>query len=139
MQRVFISFDFDNDADLKNALVGQARYPNSPFEIADWSVKEPFTGNWKTKVRERIKRTSVTVVICGHRTKTAQGVAAELQISRDLGKPYFLLAGRKDNRYTKPTTALRSDRVYDWTWRNLEAFFAVRRQSIYLEREKYLP
>ena len=103
------------------------RYPNSPFDIADWSVKEPFTGNWKAKVQERIKRTSVTVVICGHRTHTAQGVAAELQISRDLGKPYFLLIGRKDNRYTRPTTALRTDKVYDWSWRNLEALFAGRR------------
>ena len=55
MQRVFISFDFDHDEDLKNALVGQAKYPNSPFEIADWSVKEPFTGNWKAKVQDRIK------------------------------------------------------------------------------------
>ena len=127
MQRVFISFDFDNDEDLKNALVGQARYPNSPFEIADWSVKEPFTGNWQAKVRERIKRIGVTVVICGHWTHTARGVAAELQISRELGKPYFLLIGRKDNRYRKPTTAFRNDKVYDWTWRNLEALFAGRR------------
>ena len=127
MQRVFISFDFDNDEDLKNALVGQARYPNSPFEIADWSVKEPFTGNWQAKVLERIKRTSVTLVICGHWTHTARGVAAELQISRELGKPYFLLLGRKDNRYMKPTAALSTDKVYDWTWRNLEALFAGRR------------
>ena len=40
MKRVFISFDFDHDNDLRNALVGQAKYPNSPFEIADASVKE---------------------------------------------------------------------------------------------------
>ena len=63
MQRVFISFDYDNDSDLKNALVGQARYPNSPFEIADWSVKEPLSGNWQAKVAERMKRTSV---VAGH-------------------------------------------------------------------------
>ena len=31
MQRVFISFDYDNDADLKNALVGQAKYPQLSF------------------------------------------------------------------------------------------------------------
>ena len=62
MQRVFISFDYNNDAELKNALVGQAKYPNSPFEIADWSVKEPFSGNWQAKVQERMKRTSVVVV-----------------------------------------------------------------------------
>ena len=107
--------------------MGQARYPNSPFEIADWSVKEPFTGNWQAKVLERIKRTSATLVICGHWTHTDRGVAAELQISRELRKPYFLLVGRKDNRYMTPTTALPTDKVYDWTWRNLEALFAGRR------------
>ena len=32
-KRAFISFDYDNDKDLRNALVGQAKYPNSPFEI----------------------------------------------------------------------------------------------------------
>ena len=83
-----------------------------------------FTGNWQANVQERIKRTSVTVVIYGHRTHTAKGVAAELRISRDLGKPYFLLIGREDDRYKKPTTALLTDKVYDWTWRNLETPFA---------------
>ena len=127
MQRVFISFDYDNDSDLKNALVGQAKYPNSPFEIADWSVKEPFTGNWQAKVRERIKRTSLTVVMCGQRTHTAKGVAVELQISRELGKPYFLLSGRKGNGNTKPTTALPKDKVYTWTWDNLVKLLAGQR------------
>ena len=103
MRRVFISFDYDNDFDLKSALVGQAKYPDSPFEIADWSVKEPFTGNWEAKVKERIKATSLTLVICGHKTHTAKGVAVELRISRlELGKPYFLLSGRKDHKNTKP-------------------------------------
>ena len=37
---VFISFDYDHDQDLKTLLVGQANNPDSPFEIADWSVKE---------------------------------------------------------------------------------------------------
>jgi hypothetical protein len=48
-KRVFISFDFDHDEDLRNLLVGQARNPDSPFEIADWSVKEPLAGNWKER------------------------------------------------------------------------------------------
>jgi hypothetical protein len=37
--RVFTGFDFDHDEDLRNLLVGQARLPDSPFELADWSVK----------------------------------------------------------------------------------------------------
>ena len=127
MQRVFISFDYDHDEDLKNALVGQAKYPNSPFEMADWSVKEPLSGNWQAKVAERMKRTSVVAVMCGHWTHTARGVAAEVKIAQQLGKPYFLLAGRKEGNNTKPTTAKPSDKAYNWTWKNLVALLEGRR------------
>ena len=127
MQRVFISFDYDNDVDLKNALVGQARYPNSPFEIADWSVKEPLSGNWQAKVAERMKRTSVVAVMCGYRTHTARGVAAEVRIAQQLGKPYFLLAGRSQGSNRKPTSATSRDKMYNWTWSNLKALLAGNR------------
>jgi hypothetical protein len=119
-KRVFISFDFDHDEDLRNLLVGQAKNPDSPFDIADWSVKEPLTGNWKEKVRERIRRTDLTIVICGEWTHTATGVAEELRITREEGKPYFLLWGRADKKCTKPKTALESDKIYKWTWDNLK-------------------
>jgi hypothetical protein len=44
--RVFTSFDFDHDEDLRYLLVGQAKNPDSPFELGDWSVKEHMTGDW---------------------------------------------------------------------------------------------
>lgn len=119
-KRVFISFDFENDEDLRNLLVGQAKNPDSPFEIADWSLKEPLTGNWKEKIRERIRRTDLTIVICGEWTHKATGVAEELSITRDEKKPYFLLWGRSGKRCTKPNTALDSDKIYAWTWDNLK-------------------
>jgi hypothetical protein len=117
--RVYISFDYDNDLDLKNALVGQSRLPDSPFEIADWSIKEP-SSDWKQKARERIRRVDVVAVICGHHTDTAVGVNEEIRIARDEGKPYFLLAGRAAGTSKKPTAALPSDKIYDWTWDNLK-------------------
>ena len=120
-KRVFISFDFDHDEDLRNLLVGQSRHPGTPFEIQDWSVKEPMTGNWREKVRQRIRCTDVAIVICGRYTHTASGVAAELGIVREEGKPYFLLAGRSGVSCTKPTTAQTWDKVYNWTWDNLRA------------------
>lgn len=118
-KRAFISFDFDHDEDLRNLLVGQPN-PDSPFDIADWSVKEPLTGNWKEKVRERIRSTDLTIVICGEWTHTAMGVAEELRITREEGKPYFLLWGRSENNCTKPKTARDSDKIYKWTWDNLK-------------------
>ena len=119
-KRVFISFDYDHDEELKNALVGQSKYDNSPFDFSDWSVKEPLSGDWKEKVRSRIRRVDVVAVLCGHHTHTADGVADEVRIAHEEGKPYFLLRGRHSGICTKPRTALESDRVQAWSWENLE-------------------
>jgi hypothetical protein len=90
-------------------------------------VKEPFTGDWKAKVRQRIRQTDFTIVVCGAYTHTATGVATELDITREEGKPYFLLWGRPDRTCTKPTSALPADTIYKWTWDNLKALVAGNR------------
>jgi hypothetical protein len=120
-QRVYISFDYDHDDDLKTLLVGQAKHADSPFEIADWSIKEAVTQDWKETARKRIRAVDVVAVICGHYTNTASGVAAELSIAQDETVPYFLLAGRAAGGNKRPTTAKPEDKLYDWTWPNLKA------------------
>lgn len=119
-KRVFISYDFDNDKNVRYALEGQARRSDSPFEIIDWSLNEVAPErNWEQKARERIKRAQVVIVMCGYKTHLAQGVAKELTIARQEGKPYFLLGRDSSQNCTKPTTALPLDKVYQWTWDNL--------------------
>ena len=118
--RVFISFDYDHDEDLKNMLVGQSRNEDSPFEIADYSVKEPLTGDWKEKVRKKIKLVSVVAVICGEHTDKATGVAAEVKIAQEEKIAYFLLWGRPDKTVKKPSAAKDGDKIYGWTWDNLK-------------------
>jgi hypothetical protein len=120
-KRVFTSFDFDHDEDLRNLLIGQTKHPDSPFDLADWSVKEPITGNWKEKVRTRIRSVDQVVVICGEHTDTATGVAAELAIVQEEKKPYFLLWGRTNKTCKKPKGAKDGDKIYNWTWDNLKA------------------
>ncbi len=119
-KRVFISFDYDHDLDLKNLLVGQAKNDDSPFEITDWSVKEEISGDWKSKVRERIKKVDVVAVICGQYTDTATGVSVELRIAQEEDVPYFLLWGRSGKTCKKPKSAKQSDEIYKWTWDNLK-------------------
>lgn len=121
VKKVFISYDFDNDSFLKEALVGQAENEDTPFQIIDQSLKEALTGDWKTKIRPRINRSDLVVVMCGQKTHTATGVAAELQIAQELGKPYFLLKGYGEKNCTRPTSATASDKMYSWTWDNLKA------------------
>lgn len=120
-KRTFISFDYDHDLDLKTLLVGQAKNPDTPFEIADFSIKEPILQAWKDKARTRIKGCDVVIVICGEHTDTATGVAAELKIAQEEQVAYFLLWGRSDKTCVKPTSAKASDKIYKWTWDNLKA------------------
>lgn len=118
--RVFTSFDYDHDEDLRTLLVNQSKWEDSPFEMADWSVKEPMTGDWKDKVRRRIRRVDQMVVLCGQHTDTATGVSVEVTIAEEESIPYFLLKGRKDKTCTKPKAAHSSDKIYNWTWDNLK-------------------
>ena len=58
--------------------------------MADWSVKEPMTGDWKEKVKTRIKRCNLVAVICGEYTDTAPGVSVEITIAQEESISYFL-------------------------------------------------
>lgn len=119
-KRVFISFDYDHDSDIKGSLVGQAKLPDSPFEIVDMSIKEAIASNWKANARKRIKSCDCVIVLCGAHTSSAKGVAAELTITQEENMPYFLLCGREDGKVQKPSSARREDKIYKWTWKNIK-------------------
>lgn len=119
-KRVFISFDIDNDSGAKAMLAGQAKFPDSPFDFTDASVKDHLPGDWKDKVRRRMSNIDVVIVLCGEKTHTANGVAEEVTIVQEEKKPHFYLAAYGDKFCTKPTTARSTDTVYKWTWDNLK-------------------
>ncbi len=126
-KRVFISFDIDHDDGARKMLAGQAKLPDSPFDFKDNSVKYHLTGDWEQKVRRRMDNVDLVIVLCGTKTHTATGVAAELRISKEKDKPYFLLAAYSDKQCTKPTTASSTDKLYKWTWPNLKNLIAGNR------------
>lgn len=119
--RVFISFDFDNDEALRMLLVGQARNPDTPFDLADHSNKYHLTGDWEAKTRIKIKGCDVVCVICGEKTDTATGVGREVRMAQELGVPYFFLAGYKDKLCKFPANRKASDKLYRWTWDGVKA------------------
>ena len=120
-KKAYICFDYDNDYELKECLVGQSKNPDSPFNISDVSIKQEIPSNWKTFARQKIRQADVVIVLCGKYTDTAKGVAAELSITQEEGKPYFLLCGRSDGNVKKPRNAQNTDKIYKWTWVNLKA------------------
>ena len=54
-------------------LLGQAKNKDSPFNVADWSIKEA-SSDWKEKARARIRRVDQVIVICGKHVDTATGI-----------------------------------------------------------------
>ena len=126
-KRVFISFDFDNDADLRGNLVAQSKRPDSPFSIDDYSLAAPYDEKWKKKVRRIIRHADVVIIICGEHTRNASGVAAELTMSREVHTPYVLLRGRRHRPCTKPAGARSDDEMHPWTWKTLHHLIDARR------------
>lgn len=123
--RVFTAFDYEHDENIRNLLMGQSKNTDSPFEMHDWSVREPFiTREWKIKVRERIRRVDQVIVLCGEHTHEATGVSVELEIAKEERKPYFLLWGYSGKTCTKPKSAGKEDKIYKWTWDNLKALIS---------------
>lgn len=119
-KKAYICFDYDNDYELKECLVGQSKNSDSPFDISDVSIKQEIPSNWKTYARQKIRQADVVIVLCGKHTDTAKGVAAELSITQEEGIPYFLLCGRSDKKVKRPSNALSSDKIYAWSWDNLK-------------------
>jgi hypothetical protein len=123
-KRTFISFDYDNDQFLKEALVGQAKNDDSPFDLADHSNKEHLTGDWKEKTRSKIKGCDVVVFMCGENTHKATGVNAELKMAQEEAIPYFMVWGYDGKTCTKPLAAKTTDNIYKWDWNLLKQLFA---------------
>ncbi|MBT9132844.1 MAG: hypothetical protein DDT32_01687 [Syntrophomonadaceae bacterium] len=116
-KRVFVSFDYENDKELKDLLVGQSRLSYFPFEIIDWSMKEAAPQrNWEREAKGRIKRSRKVVVVAGRRTHKAPGVIKEVEMARELGVPVMQIIGLKRGKCPRVPNA---GRRYKWTWENL--------------------
>ncbi len=114
---MFVSFDHKNDKALRGFVAGQAKHPGTPFEIADWSMKEAAPErNWERKARERIKRSDLVLVVAGSKTRSASGVRKEVKIAREEGIPVAQIIGHKKKRCPRVPNA---GRRYRWTYENL--------------------
>lgn len=126
--KVFVSFDFDHDKTLKDFIIGQAKNPDSPFEVSDHSLKEPKPQReWEARARSAIARSDVFVVMLGPYTRAASGVKKEVSIANEL-----LLAGRIRKRFqiigyregSSDWAVPNAGTVYRWNWDNLKKLLA---------------
>lgn len=121
--KVFVSYDFDNDKMLYDFIIGQAKLPDSPFEVSDHSLKEAAPEkDWETKARAAISRADRFIVMLGPKTKNAPGVKKEVAMAKGLGKTRFQIIGYKDG--SRDWAVPDAGSTYSWSWPNLKKLLA---------------
>jgi len=88
-RKIFLSFRVE-DLDRVNLFRGQAKNENSDLDFIDYSLRAPFNSEnaeyIKRGIRERIKQSSVTVILVSKETHKSEWVDWEIRESIRLGK-----------------------------------------------------
>ena len=121
---VYLSFDFDHDDELRGSFLAQARR-HTAHTIVNWSLPAAIDGKWTAEAGRRIGLADVVVFICGVNTHSAKGVEAEMTLTQQLSKPYFLLRGRPRRTCTRPRNASGSDVIHRWSWKRINRLLST--------------
>lgn len=116
---VFIAFAKEDEA-TRNLFTGQRVHSDTPFEFIDMSVKEPYSSQWKERVRTRIRRSDGVVALISSSTPAATGQLWEIVCAADEGKP--LLGIWIEEGYRIKPTQMESAPCKVWTWDNVANF-----------------
>lgn len=120
-KRIFISFAIE-DRILRDFLVGQSRYEDSPFEFVDMSVKTPWDSAWKTNCRNRIKGCDGVVAIITRNSRNADGQLWEVKCAKEEGIPVLAIYGGEQHKNCSIPKELANTRLYNWSWNNVANF-----------------
>lgn len=113
---VFIAFAIEDERQ-RDFLKGQSLNTNSPFEYVDMSVKEPYSTDWKDKVRTRIKRSDGIIVLVSKNSLISSGQKWEIKCAREEKKKILGVWAYKDDR-----TNMEGVNTKIWTWDNITNF-----------------
>ena len=113
--KVFTSYDYEHDVDMKNNLISESRRADSPFSINDLSLNEKVP-DWQQKAREAISRCDVFAVLLRENTHQASGVLREVKMAKELNKRRLQL--REKGHNPKPLDG--AGTVIAWRWKNLK-------------------
>jgi hypothetical protein len=118
-KRVFIAFAIE-DEKARNLLRGQELNPQSPMDYTDMSVKEPWSEEWKTKCRERIKGCNGVIALLSKNSLNASGQRWEIKCAVEEKAPIIGVYIYSDDKSAPPE--MDGIRKITWTWDGIAAF-----------------
>lgn len=115
--KIFVSFEFDEDKDLKNNFYKQAQ-ENTQHHVHNCSLNEEYSDEiWKSKARAAIKECDVVVVLIGQDTHNAPGVIVETDMACSFDKPIIQI--RPQDRPYNGLTHI--GEPISWKWKTINA------------------
>lgn len=112
----FIAFAIE-DENQRNLFTGQRLHPRNPYEFTDMSVKEPYSKEWKERVRTRIKRSDGVIVLVSKNSTSSEGQKWEIACAKEEKKPI-----RGIYAYSNDRTTIAGVTSYTWTDDNINNF-----------------
>jgi len=117
--KVFVSYDYEHDSDMKNNLITESKKPDSPFSINDLSLNTKVP-DWQQKAREAIKKCNIFIVLLRENTHQATGVLREVKMAKQLNKKRIQL--REKGHCPKPLED--AGDIVAWKWKNLKKWLS---------------
>jgi len=94
---VFVAFAIEDERQ-RDFLKGQSLHPRAPYEFVDMSVKEPYSSNWKDRVRTRIRRSHGVIVLVSKNSLVSSGQKWEIQSAKEERTPIRGIWAYRDDR-----------------------------------------
>src|SRR5436190_423162 len=118
-KRVFIAFAKEDER-IRDLVKGQSLHTDSPFEYVDMSVKEPYSSEWRKRVRIRIRGSDGVIALLSKNSLGASGEKWEITCAVEESRPLLGLWIYKDDK-SKPSE-MGSSKSIVWTWDGLANF-----------------
>lgn len=116
---IFIAFTKEDER-IRNLFTGQRVHSATPFEFTDMSVKDPYSSEWKTRVRTRIRRSDGVIALISSDTPKATGQLWEIRCAAEERKR--LRGIWIENGYRTKPKEMGGAPCVNWTWDNVAAF-----------------
>jgi nucleoside 2-deoxyribosyltransferase len=100
-KRLFIAFAVE-DKSSRDLLKGQEVLAGSPIDYVDMSAKEPWSEDWKTNCRSRIRGCDGVIALLSRNTLSAAGAKWEIGCAVNEKKPLLGVYIHKNDK-SKPS------------------------------------
>jgi len=121
MKRIFISFAIEDKFARDNLVFQAKQQTGTPFDFVDMSVKEPWSFQWKTNCREKIKGCDGLIAFISDNTINADGARWEIKCAYEENIP-VLPVYVHDTGARRTPSELGDKRIYHWTWDTIKKF-----------------